>query len=97
MALSNAILIAFQFQLKGTANNKAQYYVHFEMLREARGIDNSSNQFALSGPEHAICLINGYYFFSVKINAFIIVFHQILFVPCLSIQGKVFSISPMCW
>lgn len=70
------------------------------MLRDARGIDNSCNQFVLprcSGPEHAICLINGYYFFSVKINNFIIVFHQKLFVPCLSIQGKVFSISPMCW
>lgn len=64
------------------------------MLRDARGIDNSCNQFALSGPEHAICLINGYYFFSVKINDFIIVFHQKLVVPCLQFRGKSLASLP---
>lgn len=62
MALSSAILIAFQVQPTGLANNKTGYYVHSEMLKDIGGTDNSCNLSAApccSVTESAICLING--------------------------------------
>lgn len=91
MALSSAVLIAFQVQPTGLANNKSGYYVHSEMLKDIGGTHSSCNLSAAphcSIPKSAICLINDVQVFSVKINNFNIVFHQKLFVPCLWVQEK---------